>query len=703
MVPIIDPFIPGLARIILDITTKVGGSFFEVIQDNIQAIQAAKNYVDKYKSRYGVLKLLGMSESVSLESVYTPVKFLDQLSISSFESIEELEKYYREGQKRCLQPRNRIGQDGMTVDLKNPLLMVLGSPGAGKSTLLRRVGLEAFKGSEGMFKHSCLPVFIELKRFNTEQVDLIDAIAKEFDIFGFPSSKKFATEALKEGKLLVLLDGLDEVPENNRNQVIDLIETLVTKYDKNRFIASCRIAAYRSSFKNFRDIELADFDDNQIKYFIDNWFQSEQYKRAETAIKCWKILNQPGNEATKELAQTPLLLTFLCLVYQRSQNFPNKRSTLYRKALNILLEEWAAEKLIHQEKIYQGLYTDLEIELLAEIAYQNFEANQLFFEKQELVEQIRDFLANIVDARPKKLDSASVLDAIAVQQGILVERAEDIYSFSHLTLQEFLTAHNIAINDIPLKDLVEKHLSDDRWREVFLLLAGLKPADNLLLAMEQQIQTYIKTELLQNLLAWAEQITNTSPPDIKPVGKRAIAIALILTLALAEGYPNPNAVPYPKIQTYAVINAYVKDYPNTNAYALTNAYIDFFSEPNSETYNKAYKEFNDYTTKIKELKVYKNIDFNNLLDKLKKLEEQISDKNKSEKTYRDFANNIIQTVLKSFQLTTEMINFSKEEFRSLENYFYANKLMIDCKEAAVRVSQKTWDGIEERMFTNRGS
>ncbi|MDJ0712868.1 MAG: hypothetical protein QNJ54_01450 [Prochloraceae cyanobacterium] len=45
-----------------------------------------------------------------------------------------------------------------------------------------------------------------------------------------------------------------------------------------------------------------------------------------------------------------------------------------------------------------------------------------------------------------------------------------------------------------------------------------------------------------------------------------------------------------------------------------------------------------------------------------------------------------------------MIDFSEEEFICLENYFNANKLMIDCKEAAVRVSQETWDGIEERML-----
>ncbi|MGL6338239.1 MAG: hypothetical protein ACRC80_03765 [Waterburya sp.] len=45
-----------------------------------QAAEAAKIYAQKYQSRYGLLSLLGMPQGVSLESVYTPVRFLNELS-----------------------------------------------------------------------------------------------------------------------------------------------------------------------------------------------------------------------------------------------------------------------------------------------------------------------------------------------------------------------------------------------------------------------------------------------------------------------------------------------------------------------------------------------------------------------------------------------------------------------------------------------
>jgi predicted NACHT family NTPase len=102
---------------------------------------------------------------------------------------------------------------------------------------------------------------------------------------------------------------------------------------------------------------------------------------------------------------------------------------------------------------------------------------------------------------PKHLDGEAVLDAIAVQQGILVKRAEDTYSFSYLTLQEYLTAQYIDDHQ-QIELLVHQHLTDERWREVFLLVAGLMRGgtDNLLLLMNQQAQAYLNTHKLQALL-----------------------------------------------------------------------------------------------------------------------------------------------------------------------------------------------------------
>ena len=661
-----------------------------VINELFQVDTAAlKKYTDKYQSRYGLLKLLGMPQAVQLEKVYTNVRFLDDLSIRRFKSIEAMEKVYREGDQRQFQSgRQRSTQDGITVANEYQYLMVLGGPGAGKSTFLRRLGLEALKGNKSRFKHQCIPVMLELKQF-AGKVNLIQAIAREFEDFGFPPSEKFVTQALKKGKLLLLLDGLDEVPKDRFNAVIDAIQKFAVRYEQNRFVASCRAAAYRSGFQRFRDIELADFNDDQIQQFIGNWFSSELDKQSGTAEKCWEVLDQPANKAAKELAQTPLLLTFICLVYNRTQRLPTNRSKLYDKALDILLEEWAAEKRVQQDEIYQGLNIDLEKVLLSEIAYQGFVEDQLFFQQRQLIDSIKWFLADTVD-NPKYLDGTAVLDAIAVQQGILVERAEDVFSFSHLTLQEYLTALYASQDSEQIAALVSDHLTEQRWREVFLLVAGIvRSADRLLLQMEKTAQHLISTPTLQVLLSWTDQVTTVSEGGYSLVGKRAAVIYFALRLARISVVSNFSCYAGAKalhVLDRDLANTLAVDLPHDLVHALADA-VDAAVDNNAMAFRSALANARTFEG----LKILKDGILSMLIDGLEVLQAGIPDYEQPKKLWRSWMMDV-------FQLKREWLDLSEDEDNALANYLYACDLMVRCKEAAVRVSRTTWVQIEGRML-----
>jgi len=709
--PLLAAAVSGVAVPVFQSLWGSGGKFLGVfgktLDENTKQLifDASNKYAQNYAERHGILKVLGMREPVKLESVYTAVQFLNDDAIRSFASIEQLEEVYRQGKGRKFDSQDCPKQPGIEVVNKKQYLMVLGGPGAGKSTFLRKMGMEALKGKKGGFKHNCIPVFIELKRFTSSDIDIEKFIIEEFRICGFPVPDQFTAKALEQGKLLILLDGLDEVPSQNLNETINNIQNFVDTYHQNRFIASCRTAAYRNNFRRFSDVAMADFDDEQIQQFINNWFHGEDDQQAKTGEKCWELLEKPENQAAKELAHTPLLLTFLCLVYDRSQNFPNNRSVLYKKALRILLEEWASEKRILREEIYQGLHTELEELLLSEIAYTGFASNRLFFSQSEIVDQIKTFLAGNLNA-PQHLDGEAVLNAIAIQQGILVERAEDVFSFSHLTLQEYLTAQYIDDHRL-VEKLVTEHLTDERWKEVFLLVAGVirGGTDDLLLLMEKEGQKYINTPKLQALLNWAEEVTVGSQGDYKPVGKRAVAIALALANALANAnalayaansrslanaalalaYALPNALAY--ANTLALANALdndeIIDYANVLTFALANANAKII----------------DYISSIEKLQIFnQKLNFTVLLTQLEALKAKIPDDKQPKEIHQAFAKTLRETLLKGFNLTPEMVNLSKEEINALDNYLYANFLIIQCKDAALSVTKTTWEAIEARML-----
>jgi hypothetical protein len=200
--------------------------------------------------------------------------------------------------------------------------------------------------------------------------------------------------------------------------------------------------------------------------------------------------------------------------------------------------------------------------------------------------------------------------------------------------------------------------------------------------MEKEAQKYINTPKLQALVRWAEQVTAGSESNLKPVAKRALANALAYSLPNAL----PNALTYALAYAYANPNAYAKAiaYTYANAYANANA--------------KAITEAITYTRQLEELKVFKDINFTVLIARLEALKAKVPDDNQPKEVRRAFAKQILQTLLQAFRFSPELVNLSEEEAEAWKNYFYANYLMVQCKAAAVRVSPKTWEAIEERML-----
>ena len=537
-----------LPAIVLPVIVKVLGPIKKIYQKlRAKLTNDFRNYHKHYKERHGQLKVfcVGMQKPIPLDDVYVAVQFLDEERVSKYRSPEDLEKAFRYRRHELnlevewfnLDEKQNERQNGMKVANNEQYLMVLGGPGIGKSTFLRKMGFESLKKKRGNFVHECTPVFLELKNYTEAPIDIEALIIDEFKTCGCQYPEQTVTKALKSGKLLILFDGLDEVPTANVDNVVRKIEKFVVQHSQNRFIISCRIAAYTGGFTRFTTVEIADFDNSQIEAYINNWFASTSALKKrqldaemKTAEQCWKALNEPQYEATKELVQNPLLLTLLCMVYDDLRYFPRNRADLYEKAFNILLKKWDAEKSVRRDSATnQYLDTFTEKRLLSEIAAKNFVTNRVFLSENELIDQIKEFAKKNTNV-PSTFDASKTLK-IVVEQGLFVERASGVYSFSHLTFQEYLTANYIVGDTQSIKRLVNQYLHDNRWREVLLLTAGrMYEADKLLLEMAAKVSKSINTNRLKLLLRWAQCITNTPDSPYSGITKRAFAIRQYFSL-----------------------------------------------------------------------------------------------------------------------------------------------------------------------------
>jgi hypothetical protein len=139
-----------------------------------------------------------------------------------------------------------------------------------------------------------------------------------------------------------------------------------------------------------------------------------------------------------------------------------------------------------------------KLELLSYLAVKKFEQPQyVLFEQAEIEGYIAEFLG--IGQR----DSRVVLKAIEAQHGLLIERSQKIWSFSHLTFQEYLVAKPFVESADWQK--LARYVAEEQWRSVFLLGIEMAEAEaaNLLHEMKRSIDSLVAgDEGIQEFLTW---------------------------------------------------------------------------------------------------------------------------------------------------------------------------------------------------------
>ncbi len=505
----------------------------DVVSDDLDLLvkEVKQKIAADVTDRCGTMRVLDMTQPVDLDRIYTDVNILEKISGKDrIDCDEVLPIGNRENFERWMMGKIQHRITGLKAFEKHQKLVVLGKPGAGKTTFMKYLAMSCLGGR---FHGELVPIFVTLKAYAEErgQPSLENYILTEFA--KRKVSQDVAKQLLDNGKALILLDGLDEVKKEDDRRVKQDIDQFSRDWLKNRFAITCRIAAREYQFEKFTEVEVADFDDGQIKTFVNNWFWERDESKAERLLERLK-----GNEPVKELAKSPLLLTLLCLVFGESNDFPQKRSELYKEGLEVLIKKWDAKRNIEREIIYKHLSPQNKEDMLGQIAFNTFVNGEYFFRQEDLQRQIKDYICNLpeasADPEALRLDSEVVLKAIEHHHGLLVERARNIYSFSHLTFQEYFAAREIE-RERHFERLMQ-HITDPQWKEVFILTAEmLRRSDEFLQLMKDRIdKIFNEHEELQRFLLWLDQKAYIASKKYKKVALRAYFAYIAFSLSILK-------------------------------------------------------------------------------------------------------------------------------------------------------------------------
>ncbi|NEZ65914.1 NACHT domain-containing protein [Leptolyngbyaceae cyanobacterium CCMR0082] len=339
-------------------------------------------------------------------------------------------------------------------------LAILGAPGSGKTTLMRYVTLMyALRKPRRLYPTApnFIPVLLYLRDIYKQIIEnpdltladlLTDWVQDLQRTEPLKPPKGWFAKKLKQKHLLILLDGLDEVAdEQDRKQVSLWVDRQMYEYPETAFILTSRPLGYQHAQlkEGVTVLAVAPLTSDQIQDFVHQWYRETEIKAQghedlgvrEAADRQAKLLLQEvnTNNALRDLAENPLLLTMIATVHRRRGSIPRNRVELYRDICQVLLEKRQQAKgipdvLTASQK--QAILQPLSLELMRR--------NTRKFTLADITSLLEAKLANLPQVQFTPEDFLKRLQEV---DALIAKEQEGEFEFADLSFQEYLAAVEI--------------------------------------------------------------------------------------------------------------------------------------------------------------------------------------------------------------------------------------------------------------------
>lgn len=458
---------------------------------------------------------------------------------------ENIRKTYRQGRDEARQARATGVRTLGDAVRQHHRIVILGKPGSGKTTLGRwfslqmaraylreldigqpqrvtvsqaQVNPDAPPGGEDLVDlgPARLPIFLRLAHFARElserslrgesSLELEDYLGLDPDTCGFkdgltPQARNqlFAAH-LERKRAVVVLDGLDELPEGSqvegsRRSVVLKVQTFIKKHmpsavagtpgadGGNQVIVTSRYIGYkpapvRAECVHFGILQMTQ---SAVERFAHSWtdaVNAQLATRGDEGIAAEKLIAEiydPSRPAVRELATNPLLVTILATVYWKDGKLPDQRAGVYDRVVENLLRIW----LLRKECRAHQLNRDELVAALQPLAADMQESahSSGLISLGRIGELIEGPLAEMRRMKPSdglfRRILSDLLSTIPKHVGLLAEQSSGNYAFFHRTFQEFLAARHLLADRPKAAARIAERLDDPIWREPLMLALGL--------------------------------------------------------------------------------------------------------------------------------------------------------------------------------------------------------------------------------------
>lgn len=324
-------------------------------------------------------------------------------------------------------------------------IVVLGQPGAGKTTTMQKIIQSLLNKEKEVLLNFNFPILFRLRELNDKPANT-SIVEVLLEILGFKVNdrknflknisafRRNLINLIDDLKILVVLDGFDELNSKIKEILIKDLKEFGLGLNSARIILTSRTGDYTYKIENFKEFEISPFSNDQIKKFVTNWLNDRD--KANDLFS--QILSSPFSDTIIR----PLTLSHLCAIYERNQKIPDKPKTVYKKIVNLLLEEWDNQRGIIRNSAYSEFEIDRKFDFLTNLSYYlTTTYYKSTFSEIELSKAYLNICENF--SLPKEQEN-EVVNELETHTGIFLQSGYNKFEFAHKSIQEYLTAEYLV-------------------------------------------------------------------------------------------------------------------------------------------------------------------------------------------------------------------------------------------------------------------
>lgn len=309
------------------------------------------------------------------------------------------------------------------------LVLLRGVAGSGKTTLVQWLAVTTARGERGDRIPFVLPLRTLVRRPDgLPEPDGFLAAARV--PFHATQPDGWSDRVLGAGRGLLLVDGIDEIPERDRERTRRWLRELLDVYPGNQWLVTSRPSAVREDWltpDGFTELALTPMNRDDVTAFIRRWHTAARLDAPDTdRLDDYEhsLLTAVGTKPDLgRLATNPLMCGLICALHRDRRGYlPHGRQELYDAALSMLLSRRDEERDMFAPERTGGIHlTELpQVQLLQRLAYWLIRNNQSEMDRDRAERIVADVLPSLPSAAAQG-DAPAILRHLLVRSGLLRE------------------------------------------------------------------------------------------------------------------------------------------------------------------------------------------------------------------------------------------------------------------------------------------